>query len=190
MNCEAVGHSGDIIGDRPRRLAVPCLGRPVARHCGRISQVGLEEAPYDRVRLVAHPLHRLVAVHVGEKERLDVAVGRSEGSRMADKGSARRRDRRQAVDFGFGDPASALADRVLDETGDDAPRQLVDHARLLEPGMEVLDFAEKPVDERNSRADFAHREQPGAQTVVDVVRVVGDVVGDRGCLRLEARVKA
>ena len=37
---------------------------------------------------------------------------------------------------------------------------------------------------------FEHleRKQPGAQTVVDVVRVVGDVVGDRRALRLETGI--
>ena len=34
------------------------------------------------------------------------------------------------------------------------------------------------------------REQPGAQPVVDVVGVIGDVVGERRRLRFEARVGA
>ena len=37
------------------------------------------------------------------------------------------------------------------------------------------------------RGDIVEREQIGAQAVVDVMGVVGDVVGQRGHLRLRAR---
>ena len=109
---------------------------------------------------------------------------------MSNQGSARGGDRLRTVDLRFRDPPPALADRVLDEAGDDAPGQFVNDARLLESRMEVVDLAEQRFGERNGRADVPQREEAGAQAVVDVVRVIGDVVGDRGRLRLEARMEA
>ena len=84
----------------------------------------------------------------------------------------------------------ALADRVLDESRDDAPGELVDRARLLEPWMEIVDLSHQRVNERNGRANLGQREQAGAQAVVDVVGVIGDIVSDRSGLRLEACVQA
>ena len=130
-----------------------------------------------------------MAVHPGEQERLDVAVGRFDGLRMADEVSARGRDGLGTVDLRFGDPPPALADRVLDEAGDDAPREFVNDARLFEPRMKFVDLVEQSCDKRNGGADRGERKQAGAQAVVDVVGVIGDVVGDRGRLRLEARVR-
>ena len=43
-------------------------------------------------------------------------------------------------------------DRVLDEAGDDAPRQLVNDAWLFEPRMELVDFVEQSFDEGNGGA--------------------------------------
>ena len=53
------------------------------------------------------------------------------------------------------------------------------------PGCSALDLVEQRGDERDD-ADRREIEQAGAQAVVDVVRVIGDVVGDRRRLRLEA----
>ena len=55
--------------------------------------------------------------------------------------------------------------------------------------MQALDLVEQRGDERNG-ADRGEIEQAGAQAVVDVVRVIGDVVGDRRRLRLETGVLA
>src|SRR5271166_6217422 len=86
-----------------------------------------------------------------------------------------------------GNAPPALADRVLDEAGDDPAAQFVDAARLLEPGIAVLDLAHEVVDEGDG-ADVGQAEQTRPQAVVDVVGVIGDVVCDRRSLRLEARV--
>ena len=63
-------------------------------------------------------------------------------------------------------------------------------ARPLEARMERVDLVEQAADERDGGAMLGEREQAGAQAVVDVMRVIGDVVGDRRRLRLEARVEA
>ena len=92
--------------------------------------------------------------------------------------------------FGFGDPPAAFADRVLDEPGDEATGQLMDRPRLLEAGMESVDLSHQAVDKRNGGAKLGEREQTGAQAVVDVMGVIGDIVSDRSRLRLEARMEA
>ena len=52
--------------------------------------------------------------------------------------------------------------------------------------MQPLDLVEQRGDEGRG-ADRLEIEQPGAQAVVDVMRVIGDVVGERRRLRFEAR---
>ena len=59
----------------------------------------------------------------------------------------------------------------------------MDQPRLVEPGIAPRDLGEDRPDQRHV-GEIGDREQPGAQAVVDVVVVVGDVVGQRGDLRL------
>ena len=76
-------------------------------------------------------------------------------------------------------------DDVLDHLGDLATHQLVPGAHGVEPGIAAAHFRQ---DGAGKRHLFQHiqREQAGAQPVVDVMGVVGDVVGNRRALRLEA----
>ena len=57
----------------------------------------------------------------------------------------------------------------------------------LEPRMLRGDLAQNAVDQRQA-GEILDREHLGAQPVVDVVGVVGDVVGDGAALRLDARI--
>ena len=92
--------------------------------------------------------------------------------------------------FEFGDSPAALADRVLDEPGDDATGQFVDRAGVLEAGMKSVDLSHQALDIRNGGAKLVEREQTGAKAIVDVVGVIGNIVCDRSRLRLEARMEA
>ncbi len=56
--------------------------------------------------------------------------------------------------------------------------------------MKLVDLLHQSGYERNFGAELGDRKQAGAQAVVDVVGVVGDVVGDRRRLSLEAGVAA
>ena len=126
---------------------------------------------------------------MSKQKGLDVVVRRLDGGGMPDKRSPGHGDRLWAIDLRFGDPPAALSDRVLDEPSDDATGELMDRARLLEPGMEIVDFSHQVINERNGGAKLGEREQAGAQAVVDVVRIIGDIVSNCGCLRLEARMQ-
>ncbi len=56
--------------------------------------------------------------------------------------------------------------------------------------MEAVDLPHEVADKRNGGAKLGEREQAGAQAVIDVVGVIGDIVSDRRGLRLEARMMA
>ena len=186
---EPVGHAGDIVGDGARALAVLRLGGPFGRHGGRVAQVGVKQAPHDRVRLLADPFNVRMPVHAGDEKGLDIAIGRLDGGRLPDQRPPGGGDRFRTRDPRFGNPPPALADCVLDEPGDHAASQLMDRARLLQAGMEIVDLTHHAVDKRNRRAKLREREQTGAQAVIDVVRVIGNIVSNRRRLRLEARME-
>ena len=79
----------------------------------------------------------------------------------------------------------ALRHHILDEAGDDPPDQLVDAAGEIETRIARVDLAQQFVQERHL-AQGLDVEKAGAQAVVDVMGIIGDVVGDRGRLRLAA----
>ncbi len=81
--------------------------------------------------------------------------------------------------------AAGLGDDVLDHAGDQAAHRLVHAAGGLDAGIARIDLAHDVADDRN-RGDVVERKQVGAQAVVDVVGVIGDVVGERGDLRFRA----
>ena len=85
------------------------------------------------------------------------------------------------------DVTAALRDDVLDHPGDQAAHQLVGVAAGLEARMLRRDLAQDLVEQRQA-AKLLDAEHLGAQAIVDVVGVVGDVVGDGAALRLGARI--
>ncbi len=64
----------------------------------------------------------------------------------------------------------------------------MDQPRCLDPGVARAHALEHRADQRHL-AKVVDAEQAGAQAVVDVVVVVGDVVGQRGDLRLRAGIR-
>ena len=78
-----------------------------------------------------------------------------------------------------------LLDHVADHAVDEAAGRFVDQTGVLDAGVKPVDLGEDRTDELHGR-DIGDREQPGAQAVVDIVVVIGDVVGQGGDLRLGA----
>jgi len=66
----------------------------------------------------------------------------------------------------------------------------MDRPGLLKAGMQRVDLFHQAIDIRNGGAKLGKREQTGAEAVVDVVSIVSDIISDRSCLRLEARMEA
>ena len=172
---------------RPLTFRRAGMGRPIGRHRSGLGGIGGEEPPHHGVGPLAHLRHLRMTIHVGEQKRLDFAVRGGDRRRKADQRSAGLLHVFEACRAGGGDARAAFGDDVLDEAGNDPARQLVDGARPFQTGMQALDLVEQLGDERYG-ADGGEIEQAGAQAVVDVVRVIGDVVGDRRRLRLQTGV--
>ena len=85
-----------------------------------------------------------------------------------------------------GDPRARFDQHVVDHIADLVADQLGQQPVGVDFGVERADLGPAPRDQGHGE-QFFEAEQAGAQAVVDVVIVVGDVVGDRGDLRLEAR---
>ena len=56
--------------------------------------------------------------------------------------------------------------------------------------MKSVDLSHQALDIRNGGAKLGKREQTGAQAIIDVVGVIGDIICDRSRLRFEARMEA
>ena len=131
---EPIGHAGDIIGHRSRagRARRPWPPIPAAwrrgRSCRPGTGAGRSRPP------VRGPSDVRMPVHAGDEKGLDIAVGRVDGV-LPDQRPPGAGDRFRTVDTRFGNPPPALADRVLDEPGNEATGQLMDRARRLKAGI-------------------------------------------------------
>src|SRR5216684_8380979 len=81
-----------------------------------------------------------------------------------------------------GEPLAGFSDEVAHHAIDQPANRLMDQSRLIEPGIARADLGEHRTDERHL-GEIGDGEEAGAQPVVDVMVVVGDVVGERGDLR-------
>ncbi len=187
---ETVGHSGDEIGDPAGaiHLPVPALeGRPFRRQVpGRLAVT--REQLADNVLGVPHdPHHPGVAIHPLVQERLGRRLGgggfgseRHQRLRLEPHLLGRRRARRVQPPAGF-------RDHRFDQVGDQLPDQLRAEPHLLDIGIPPTDLRDHGGGDRDRREVVDHKE-PRPQPVVDVVGVVGDVVGDGGDLGFQRGV--
>ena len=95
--------------------------------------------------------------------------------------TARAAARTSSADVGAdrADAAAALGDDVLDHLRDQAAHQFVRHAASDRGRGTGRAISRRNPPSSGSAVEIVESKQPGAQAVVDVVRVVGDVVGDR-----------
>ena len=73
----------------------------------------------------------------------------------------------------------------VDQKADQLTDQFVHQAMLIEPRMARPYRADDPARQRHG-GNVVERKQFGAQSIVDIVGVIGDVVGDGGDLGLNA----
>ena len=78
-----------------------------------------------------------------------------------------------------------LGNDILDQQADQPAHEFVHQPRGIERRIGSADVADDPARQRDG-GDLVEAEQVGAQTVVDVVGVVGDIVGQGGDLRFRA----
>ncbi len=84
-----------------------------------------------------------------------------------------------------GKPAAGFLDHIVDQAADEFAHQFMHQAIGVEPRIGGTNRADDLARQRH-RGDLVELKQTGAQPVVDVVGVIGDVVGERGDLRLDA----
>ena len=84
----------------------------------------------------------------------------------------------------LGETPFALGNRVLDHPGDEAPDGFVEKPRAVNAGIGVAHLRERFGGDRHL-GELGEIEQPGTEAVIDVVIVVGDVVGESSGLRLD-----
>ena len=80
-------------------------------------------------------------------------------------------------------PLGAFDDHIFNEMGDQAARQFVHRAAVVETGVTLGDVLQELSQKRHSVA-FGEGEQPCPQAVVKVMGIVGDIVGEGRALRL------
>ena len=85
---------------------------------------------------------------------------------------------------GLADRPGTRADEIRDQRPDHAPHRFVDQAPARDPGMLAQHRPQVAGDDAHAR-ELLHLQEPRAQAVVDVVVVVGDLVGEVGDLRFE-----
>jgi len=88
-----------------------------------------------------------------------------------------------------GDPRAAGVDHIDDHPIDHAADGLVDHPASGELRI-ALEYRRMFAAEQEDLAKCVDLHEPGAQTIIDIVIVVGDRVGQVGELRFEARLLA
>src|SRR5262245_30260693 len=184
---KAIGHSGDEIGDVAgkgagalRRRSVAPVGR---KGVGR-GAVALEQVA-DHARGVGHDADdALMPIDAGEEkgaQYIEVAAHRvGEGDdgvrRMADVGGAFRRKRLK--------PSPTLGGCVFDHRADEAANGFVEEPRAVDAGIGFAHIGERARRDRHF-GKLGEGEEAGSVAVVDVVIVVGDVIGERRSLRLD-----
>jgi hypothetical protein len=185
---ETVGHAGDEVGDaaRPRGLVglLETLS-PFVRQILRMRQEMAEQVAHHAFGRAHHAHHPRVAIHARKQEVLDGAVssrhlGREARQRLARLAHRIGRGRRVQ-----GEAPGAFRDHILDHAVDQASDHLVHQTRLVDAGEAAAALVDDLPHQRDG-GEILEVEQLGAQPVVDIVGIVGDVVGDGRDLRLEA----
>ena len=84
-----------------------------------------------------------------------------------------------------GEPPPGLGDDILDQQTDQPAHEFVHQAGGIERRISRADIGDD-LSGQPQGGDLVEPEQIGAQAIVDIVGVVGDIVGDGGDLRLRA----
>ena len=172
--------------NRPGRSSALHVLGPFGRHVLGGRGVAGEQIADDAFRLPHDAPDARVPIHARAEKAFDGTIGRGHAGRESDRGRAGEAQvgggaRRQRVQA-----AAGLRDDVLDQPRDQPPHQLVRLACGLERRIGAADLPQKIPDELDA-GEVVRAEQPGAQSIVDVMGVIGDVVGERRDLRLRAR---
>ena len=126
-----------------------------------------------------------MTIHVGMKKSLDGLIGRRHGRR---EGYDRFIGAAHVMGGARGlctQPAVALRNYVFDHPGNEPTTQLVNESRAIGLAMADAGLGEELANEREV-CEVSDCKKLGAQSVVDIVGVVGDIIGNGGDLGLGA----
>ena len=146
--------------------------------------IGFEQAGDDAARRFGGgKLHRMV-IEVGVHEALQRAF--VVPHRWGEGGDRARRGAHvlDGLDAQLGDSALCFCDQIIDHRADLRPHQLADQPirrdlRIARKGSIPAAFDE------GQGEQLIEAQQPGAQAIIDIVIVIGDIVRDRRDLRLQ-----
>jgi len=177
----AIGHAGDVVADGLHLFFLritSAIRRQQPRFCGK----GLEEFAHHGATLHRHAVNAMVLVEAIAQEALDAQVVSTHPDRQGDQRFPAGVNVLRAGHTGIGDADPAGVDEIGDLGIDRAADHLVREPALLEarPAPAHLGCRRGKGFEREHLLQI---EQPGAQPVVHIVVVVGDLVGEVGDLR-------
>lgn len=180
-----VGHARDIVGHRlGAGVQVPArpLGEtpPLAGKKGRGFEKRGKQLLDQARRLPRHAVDAEVAVHPLAQKAAHRLVGGGERGAEGDHRPALGLHRRRARERG--ETGGRGGGDVADEAVDDAADHFVAEPSRL-PCSRRLRLGEGLADHRQG-GEVLEREEPGAQPVIEVMGVIGDIVGQRRHLRL------
>ncbi|MPL73151.1 Iron-sulfur cluster insertion protein ErpA [bioreactor metagenome] len=192
LDRETVGHARDVIEHDAREFRAPVVPFRLRRRHVALPVFGQELGPVEeeREQPVHHRRHTLPlrhharrAIHALKQEHLHHLQALVERLREADDRPVHGADVVDAARLQTGEPVLRHRDHVLDHHPKDPPQRLVPAPRRLEPGIEPVDLG-KALAHHRQLAQVVLGEEPGAQPVVQVVVVIGTIVGHRRHLRL------
>src|SRR5438552_4312732 len=174
----AIGHAGDEVTDLARKSASVVGKRilaPIGRHQLRLVHIGVEKIADDALSTLHDGKHTLVAIHAMREKSLQDAV------LLPHLGAEGHHRRAQLADFldrcgleGAKLPAT-FGQHVADHRRNQPAHRLMDDARALEPRIGLEDLGQGRAD-KGVIAKIDNIEQAGPEPIIDVMRVIGDVI--------------
>ena len=182
-----VGHACDIVADGRSRLLAAGLARrlaPALWQAGGLIDEDTIKIMHHVPRLESHAADLVVAIHALVQEGPQRSNGLFEGLGEADTGCSgppHIHDRRDGV---IGYSLSRSGDQIGDQAIDDPPDGLVDQAFGPHAGPSSQHIGGDRTDEGQC-GELFEGEESGAQSIIEIVAAIGDIIGDPGDLSLE-----
>ena len=175
----------------PIRLGGRGRGGPISRHRARIGIKSPEKPSDNQLRRVAQRRNMRVAVHMLAQECLQKRGFGAHRGRKRDKAAPGGAHIGNAARRGFGDPAARFAEQIVGH-----PPDLLAHQFGHQPPQPIFGARRHPRPARRDRCPACRRErhsgghrldaeQPGADAIIQIVIVIGDIIGERRHLRLQ-----
>ena len=184
---EAVGHPGDEIADPPRTFGLGVLairGPPFGGQNGRHLLIAREQVGQDLLGIVHDSHHPWMPIHPLRQEGFDPGLCLRHLGRERDEDPAMAADILDRFRLSGLQTLARLGDHCPDQIRDQFAHQFGAAPVFIEIGIMLSDPGDHLRGARH-HLEIVNRKQAGPQAIVDVVGVIGDVVGDRRDLRLQ-----